>query len=161
MNYYLDTAYEYQKSKNRMLISSLFFALLFSIVLISDVFLVFKAGQDYRLNLIVSIIISVLFIWFSIYFFTTTYQEINKRYRFFKNFGSGIKEQQEVEYIKCSDDLNYINGLYVYPIHVFYQYGLEQIEKVIYCQTKLNYVQGDKLTIQTYQRILIEAEIHQ
>lgn len=159
MKYYLDVPYEYQKAKKKMLCFSLIFAFVFSLVILGDALLVIKSGQNYTINLIISIIISIIFIWFAIYFFTTIYQEICNRYRFFKSYESGLKEQEEIEFINCENELNYVNGLYVYPLHVIYKNGLESQNKIIYSSIKLPFKSGDKLMIKTYQRILIEAEI--
>ena len=55
----------------------------------------------------------------------------------------------------------YMNGLYVYPVYVRYFIGINCQDKVIFAFTnELDYEMGDKLTIETYQRILIKAEKH-
>ena len=159
MNYSLDVSIEYQKVKKKMLLFSLLFAFIFSLVIVSDALLIVTSGQNYTINLIISIIVSVIFIWFAIYFFTTIYKEIDKRYRFFKGYESGLKEQEEVDFISCDDEIAYVNGLYVYPLHVVYKNGLESQNKIIYSSVKLQYKNGDKLLITTYQRILIKIDL--
>ena len=53
------------------------------------------------------------------------------------------------------------NGLYLYPVHVTYLDGLSRTSKVIYTLEKdLNFKKGDKLTVATYQRVIIKAESH-
>ena len=67
----------------------------------------------------------------------------------------------EVVFIKKSDELSYINGLYAYPMAVRFVSNLESKDKIIYTLDKdLDLEAGDKLTITTYQRILIKAEKH-
>ena len=63
-------------------------------------------------------------------------------------------------YINQDTELTYINGLYAYPVHVAYINGLEKTNKVIYTIEKLDYRQGDKLSVITYRRILVKAELH-
>ena len=161
MSYAVDVSNEYQKSKSTFLRYSLGFAILLTLVIVGDVLLLALANEDYLVNLIISIIISVLFIWMAIYFFTNIYNELNAKYRYFKGYESGIQETNEVVFVKKSDELSYINGLYVYPVAVRYISNLENKDKVIYTLDKdLDLEAGDKITITTYQRILIKAEKH-
>ena len=159
--YQVDVNKEYQKAKSNFLRYSLLFSLIFSLVLVTDVLLILFAGEDYQVNLLITIIISILFLWFAIFFFTNIYQDINNRYRFFKGYDSGIKPTDEVIFLASSDELAYVNGIYVYPLMVKYVSILEEVEKIIYSFNKeINYEQGDKLTITTYQRIILKMEKH-
>lgn len=162
MDYRVDVANEYQKAKSIFLRYSLIFSGILTLVLIADVLLVSLAGEQYLVNLIISIVITVLFAWFAIFFFSVIYKDINAKYRFFKGYESGIKPVEEVEFLKQSDELCYINGLYAYPLYVRYFIGITVQDKVIFTlNNDLPYEMGDKLTITTYQRILIKAEPHE
>ena len=160
MNYQLDVSKGYQVSKKHFLLLSLLFSLIFTVVLISDVLLVVLSNENYIVALIISIVITILFAWFAIYFFYNIYGDVNNEYRFYKGYESGLKEIGEVIYINQDTELTYINGLYAYPVHVAYINGLEKTNKVIYTIEKLDYRQGDKLSIITYRRILVKAELH-
>ena len=161
MNYSVDISNEYQKAKSIFFRYSLAFSLLMTAVIVGDVLLIALAGEDYLVNLIISIIITILFAWASIYFFTNIYSEVNARYRYFKGYESGIQSVDEIIFIKKSDELSYINGVYAYPMAVRYISNLESQDKIIYTLDKdLDLAEGDKLTITTYQRILIKAEKH-
>lgn len=160
MNYQLDVSKGYQVSKKHFLLLSLLFSLIFTVILISDVLLVVLSNENYIVALIISIVITVLFTWFAIYFFYNIYSDVNNEYRFYKGYESGLKEIGEVIYINQDTELTYINGLYAYPVHVAYINGLEKTNKVIYTIEKLDYRQGDKLSIITYRRILVKAELH-
>ena len=161
MDYSVDVQREYQKAKSVFFRLSLLFSSLFTAVIIANVLLVLLAGEDYRINMLISIIISILFGWFAIYFFTNIYGDVNNKYRYFKGYESGLKAVEEVEFLKKSDELCYINGLYAYPVYVRYAIGLNRIDKVIFAfDNTLDYEMGDNLTITTYQRFLIKAEKH-
>ena len=161
MNYQMDVSKECASAKKTLFMLSLVFTLLFTLIIIADVLLIALAGEDYIVNLIIAIVISVLFTWFSIYFFSNIYSEANNKYRYYRGYESGLKPIEEVEFLKKSDELCYINGLYVYPVYVRYAIGLSRQDKVIFSTTNtLDYQMGDKLTITTYQRILIKAERH-
>ena len=161
MDYSVDVPYEFQKAKSAFFRLSLLFSGLLTLVLISDVLLVSLAGEDYLPNLLISILLTTLFTWFAIYFFSNIYGEVNNKYRYFRGYENGIKPEEEVEFLKKSDELCYINGLYVYPVYVRYSIGLNRQDKVIFAfRNDLKYEMGDKLTITTYQRILIKAEKH-
>ena len=161
MNFCLDVKTEYQRAKSNLLRCSLMFSGIFTLVLIADVLLVTLSGDNYGACLIISIFISILFVWFAIFFFLNIYKDVNNRYRFFKGYDSGIKPTEEVEFLKKSDELCFINGLYVYPVYVRYFIGINCQDKVIFAfKNDLNYEMGDKLTIETYQRIIIKAEKH-
>ena len=157
----MDVSKECASAKKTLFMLSLVFTLLFTLIILADVLLIALAGEDYIVNLIIAIVISVLFTWFSIYFFSNVYSEANNKYRYYRGYESGLKPIEEVEFLKKSDELCYINGLYVYPVYVRYAIGLSRQDKVIFSTTNtLDYQMGDKLTITTYQRILIKAERH-
>ena len=161
MNYFVDVQQEYQKAKSIFFRWSLGFSGLFTLVLIGDILLISLAGEYYTANLVISVIITTLFMWVAIFFFSNIYGDVNNRYRYFKGYESGLKENEEVEFLKKSDELCYINGLYVYPVYVRYAIGLNRIDKVIFAfNNDIDFEMGDSLTITTYQRILIKAEKH-
>ena len=161
MNYGVNIQQEYQKAKSIFLRWSLAYSGLFTLVLIGDILLISFAGEYYTVNLVISIIITCLFVWASIFFFSNIYGDINNRYRYFKGYESGLKSNEEVEFLKKSDELCYINGLYVYPVYVRYSIGLNKTDKVIFAfDNNIDFEMGDSLTITTYQRILVKAEKH-
>lgn len=162
MSYEVDVQREYTLSKSRYLKVSLLFSSLFALVLISDTLLVLLSKENYTPYLIISIVISILFSWFAIYFFTNIYKDINSRYRYFQGYARGQQSEDEVIYEKLGKELELVNGLYVYPLKVKFISNLnEPEEKTIYSFSEdLHFKRGDKLTIKTYQRILISAESH-
>ena len=161
MDYSVDVSYEFQRARSVFLKWSLLFSSLFTLVIVGNILLVALAGEHYTVNLIISIIITILFGWFAVYFFSVIYGDVNSRYRYFRGYASGIKPVEEVEFLRKSDELCYINGLYVYPVYVRYAIGLNRIDKVIFAfDNNIDYEMGDLLTITTYQRILLKAEKH-
>ena len=161
MSYEVDVKHEYELSKAKFLKLSLLFSALLTIVIVAIVLMIVLTKEDYLPFLIISIVISVLFVWFAIFFFTIIYNEINAKYRYFKGYDSGIKPTDEVIFLRKNDEVCLINGLYVYPVHVKYVSTLKEETKVIYTlANQLNFDNGDKLTVETYQRILIKAEKH-
>ena len=161
MTYCVDTNEQYNVAKKKYLRYSLLFSGILTVVLIADTLLVLLAGENYTLNYILATIITVLFSWFAIYFFTTIYKDINFNYRYFKGIDSGLTQNGEVVFMNKENNLTQINGLYVYPLHVKYIDGLNEEEKIIFSiDENISFEEGDKLTISTYQRILLKAERH-
>ena len=163
MTYQLDIGKEYLNARKMMRVFSISFALLFSLVLIADVLLVVFANEDYLINLIIAIIISILFAWFSIFFIPNFYNDAFNKYKFYKGYESGIKEVAEVEFVKEEVELTNTNknGLYTYQVYVTYIDGLTRTDKVICSFNKdLGFKKGDKLTITTYRRVIVKAELH-
>jgi hypothetical protein len=159
--YQVDVNQEYQKAKSKFLRYSLLFSFMFAAILTADTLLILLAGEDYQINLIITICISILFLWFAIYFFTNIYQDINNKYRYFKGYDSGIKPTDEVIFLEYSDEIAYVNGLYVYPIIVKYVSNLAGTDKIIYSfDNHFDLKEGDKLTFTTYQRIVLKMEKH-
>ena len=162
MTYSVDVSYEYQSVKSKLLKLSLLFSFILTIIIVADVLLITLSKEDYQVSMIIAIIITTLFSWFAIYFFTCIYSDVNHRYRYYKGYESGLKNEEEIVFLKQGDELCFVNGLYVYPIIVRYIYNLRCEDKTIFTlQEKLTFEQGDKLTITTYQRVLISAEKHQ
>lgn len=161
MDYSVDVSSEYQQIKSKYLRYSLLFSSILTAVLIGDVLLITLSKEHYKLCMVVAIVITVIFSWFAIFFFTNIYKDINERYRYFKGYESGIKSTEEVEVLNLSEEQCLVNGLYVYPLFIRSYSGLTSTDKIIYSLEKnLDYKPGDKLTITTYQRILITAERH-
>ena len=161
MDYSVDVSSEYQQIKSKYLRYSLLFSSILTAVLIGDVLLITLSKEHYKLCMVVAIVITVLFIWLAIFFFTNIYKDINERYRYFKGYESGIKSTEEVEVLNLSEEQCLVNGLYVYPLFIRSYSGLTSTDKIIYSLEKnLDYKPGDKLTITTYQRILVTAERH-
>ena len=87
--------------------------------------------------------------------------ELNARYRYFKGYDSGVKPIEEAQFLSQDNELCYVNGLYVYPVHIRCYEGLKTVDKIIYAiPNDLGYKAYDRLTITTYQRILVESENH-
>lgn len=160
MDYRVDIEDEYRKAKSTFLKQSLLFSLILTLVLICDVLLVTLSDENYVINLIIAAVITTLFSWYAIFFFTNIYGEINSRYRFYKGYDSGLKPVEEVEFLSQRGEILYVNGLYVYELSVRYFEGITHQDKIIYCFDKLDFEVGDKLTIETYQRIIVKAEKH-
>lgn len=161
MDYSVDVSSEYQQIKSKYFRYSLLFSSILTAVLIGDVLLITLSKEHYKLCMVIAIVITVIFSWFAIFFFTNIYKDINERYRYFKGYESGIKSTEEVEVLNLSEEQCLVNGLYVYPLFIRSYSGLTSTDKIIYSLEKnLDYKPGDKLTITTYQRILITAERH-
>lgn len=161
MNYSVDVSFEYKSIKSKFLRISLLFSLIFTLVLVADVLLVVLSKEKYTAPMIIAIVISVLFCWFAIFFFTNIFNEINGKYRYFKGYESGLKSTDEVEFLQQSDQLTYMNGLYVYPVYVRFITNLYTQEKIIFTLKKdLGLKSGDRLTITTYQRVIMSMEKH-
>lgn len=161
MDYSVDIESEYQKAKSKIFRLSLLFSLILTITIISDVLLIVFAKEEYIINLIISIIITIAFLWFAIFFISMIYKDVNDRYRYFRGYDSGLKAIDDVIFIEKEDELTYVNGLYVYLVRVRFNEGLKSQDKIIYTLNKdLDFKKGDKLTITTYQRILTKAVIN-
>ncbi len=161
MHYSVDVKNEYQVVKSKLFRISLLFSLILTAILVADVLLVTLSKENYIPYLIVSIVITISFAWFAIFFFTNIFSETNNKYRYFKGYELGLHPTEEVEFLRQSDELCYINGLYVYPVYVRYMSNLSAQDKVIFSlKNDLPYEMGDKLTLVTYQRVIISAEKH-
>lgn len=161
MQYSVDVKHEYQVVKSKFLRLSLLFSLILTAVLVTDVLLIILTKGEYTLAMIITMVVTILFSGFAIFFFTVIYSEVNAQYRYYRGYDSGLKSTDEVEFVKQGEELCYINGLYVYPVVVRYISNLTCQDKIIYTlKEQLHFQEGDKLTITTYQRILINAERH-
>lgn len=161
MIYSVDVEYEYKKSKSKLLRCSLLFASILTVVLVADTLLIIFSKENYIPSLIIAIIITSLLSWFIIFFFSSLYSDMNKRYRYFKSYESGEKSIEEIEVLSKVGGMCHVNGVYAYPIRVRSFDGLKSVEKVIYTfDDSINIQEGDKLTITTYQRIITQAESH-
>ena len=161
MHYSVDVNREYQKVKSKFLRLALLFSFILTAVIVADVLLILLSKENYMIELIIAIVLSILFTWFAIYFFTNIYVDVNNRYRYFKGYENGLKPVDEVIFLEHSDEISYVNGLYVYPLIVKYVDNLAGTDKIIYSFDKINLEKGDKLTITTYQRIILKADQHE
>lgn len=161
MNYEVDVKQEYLLAKSKYFKISLLFSSIFTLVIVSDVLMITLTKENYVPFLIISIIITILFVWFAFFFFTNTYKDINGRYRYFQGYEKGLKSEDLIIFEKLDKEMVYLNGVYVYPIKVSFLSNLDEPEeKTIYTfSSDLHFKRGDKLSIKTYQRILVSAEL--
>ena len=108
MTYNVDVDGEYKLAKTAYLRSSLLFSFILTLVLTADTLLVVLAKDNYLVNYIVATIITIVFSWYAIFFFTTIDKDINARYRYFKNYKSGLQPNEEVEFIKIEEELQQV-----------------------------------------------------
>ena len=161
MFYSVDLNSEYKKSKTKFLSYSLLFAFILAAVLTCDTLCVALSKEDYNVALIITMVVTVLFCWFAIFFFSCIYNDINARYRFFKGVNSGQVPTEEVIFVSMNPEMVIMNGLYVYAINVKYEQNFITRDKLIYTfEPNLDLKQGDKIAITTYRRILLKAEKH-
>ena len=161
MIYSVDVNDEYKKSKSKLLRCSLLFAGILAIVLVADTLLIVLSKQNYLPFLIIAIVITTLFSWFAIFYFSSIYGDLNKRYRYFKGYEIGEKSTEEVQVLSKIGGICHVNGVYAYPIRVRSFDGLKAVDKVIYVfDDSLKITEDDRLTITTYQRIIVQAESH-
>ena len=161
MFYSVDLNGEYKKSKTKFLSYSLLFAFILAAVLTCDTLCVALSKEDYNVALIITMVVTVLFCWFAIFFFSCIYNDVNARYRFFKGVNSGQVPTEEVVFVSMNPEMVIMNGLYVYAINVKYEQNFITRDKLIYTfEPNLDLKQGDKITITTYRRILLKAEKH-
>lgn len=160
MIFNLDVKVKFFEAKSNMQKNVFFFASIFSIVLIVIILLVALSSNEYMINLIFTIIISILFACFAIFEATVIYPILFNRLRFFSGYFSGKKIEDIVMIKSINKHNDQINDLDVYEIIVDVFDGLDISEKRIYSLENFSFDLKKKYKVETYQRILIKAEIY-
>lgn len=158
MIFSLDIKTNFINAKNKMVKNVFIFALLLSITIIADTLLITYSTNEYLINLIFTVLISILFSFYVIFDLTIIYPKLNNELRFFKGYFSGEKNSDIVFVNSFSESKTIMNGLESYKVNITVVDGLLKEEKSIFVFSKFNFSKNKKYKIETYQRIITKIE---
>ncbi|MCI2069095.1 MAG: hypothetical protein LKJ88_05920 [Bacilli bacterium] len=116
--------------------------------------------EDYLLLEIVMILLLTIYLWLTIYFFSSPYRALKKRYLFFLESKEGIKEEEEVEVLGLEKDQTLTkDGLTAYLLKGQIKEKDKVYPRDIYLLTEEdNLLPGMKIKAVTFNNVLFAYE---
>lgn len=155
----VDVNNEYKKAKTKMNNATVLFIILFALTIIISYVLIITRENHVKLNMIFTMIVSIAFVFYAISFFSLSYPGLNNALRFYEGFERGIKVTDIVKIKSIDNEIKEVNGFDCYPMHITVFDGIDEADKTVYVfDRNININKKDKLSLTSYQRIVISIE---
>lgn len=134
--------------------SLLFYSLICSCFLLISITLLLFSKRPYFIYLVISIIITIIFGFYSVYYFTITFKQINEELSLINKIDNSVINKEYAYFDDIIDTKYYKNfTIYVYnfklldnEIKKYYSFlKIEKIDKKYYIESKLNYIVSFKV----------------
>lgn len=134
--------------------SLLFYSLICSCFLLISITLLLFSKRPYFIYLVISIIITIIFGFYSVYYFTITFKQINEELSLINKIDNSVINKEYAYFDDIIDTKYYKNfTIYVYSfklldneIKKYYSFlKIEKIDKKYYIESKLNYIVSFKV----------------
>ena len=135
--------------------SLLFYSLICSCFLLITITLLLFSKRPYFLYLVISIIITIIFGFYSVYYFTITFKQLNEELSLINKIDNSVANKEYAYFDDTIDIKHYKNfTIYVYnfklldnEIKKYYSFlKIEKTDKKYYIESKLNYIVSFKVT---------------
>ena len=134
--------------------SLLFYSLICSCFLLISITLLLFSKRPYFFYLVISIIITIIFGFYSVYYFTITFKQLNEELSLINKIDNSVINK-EYAYFDDIIDIKYYKNftIYVYSfklldneIKKYYSFlKIEKTDKKYYIESKLNYIVSFKV----------------
>ena len=134
--------------------SLLFYSLICSCFLLISITLLLFSKRPYFVYLVISIIITIIFGFYSVYYFTITFKQLNEELSLINKIDNSVINK-EYAYFDDIIDIKYYKNftIYVYSfklldneIKKYYSFlKIEKTDKKYYIESKLNYIVSFKV----------------
>ena len=120
--------------------------------------LMLTSGQNYVLELIFTILISIAYLIYLIYYFTVIRRCISAELRLFEGASKTELSEENVELISLSDEVKEYNGLEYYVLEAKVKENLKDEVKIFYVPKRFEFKNKQKAMLFTYGSIVINVE---
>lgn len=138
-----------------------FLLFLFSTILTITlvVVLMLTSKSRYILELVFTILISIAYLIYLIFYFTVIRRVISADLRFFEGANKNEHSEYDVEIVSMSDEIKEYNGREYYLLEAKVFENLTEEVKNFYLPTKFSYKENQKARLYVYGSIVIQVEL--
>ena len=130
---------------------------MFAVALI--LLLMLTSKQKYTLELIFTILISIAYLVYLVFYFTVIRRVLQAELRFYEGASKAELSEYDVEIHCISEEIKEHNGLEYYVLEAKVDENLKEEDKIFYVPTKFSFKKNQKATIQVYGSVVINVEL--
>ena len=145
-------AYKKRRHFILFLLSTIF---AFALVLI----LMLTSKQKYVLELIFTIFVSVVYLFYAIFYFTVIRRCLQAELRFYEGASKAELSEYDVEIQSISEKVKEYNGLEYYVLEAKVDENLKEEDKIFYVPSKFSFKKNQKAVLYVYGSIVINVEL--
>lgn len=123
------------------------------------ILLMLTSKQKYTLELIFTILISVAYLLYLVFYFTVIRRVLQAELRFYEGASKAELSEYDVEIQSISEEIKEHNGLEYYVLEARVDENLKEEDKIFYVPTKFSFKKNQKATIQVYGSVVINVEL--
>lgn len=123
------------------------------------ILLMLTSKQNYVLELIFTILISVSYLIYVVFYFTIIRRVLQADIRFFEGAIKAELSEYDVEIQSVSEEIKEYNGREYYVLEARVDENLKEEDKIFYVPTKFSFKKNQKAKIQVYGSIVINVEL--
>ena len=130
---------------------------MFAVALV--ILLMLTSKQKYTLELIFTILISIAYLLYLVFYFTVIRRVLQAELRFYEGASKAELSEYDVEIHSISEEIKEHNGLEYYVLEARVDENLKEEDKIFYVPTKFSFKKNQKATIQVYGSVVINVEL--
>ena len=123
------------------------------------ILLMLTSKQKYVLELIFTILISVAYLIYVVFYFTVIRRVIKADLRFFEGASKAELSEYDVEIQSISEEIKEYNGREYYVLEARVDENLKEEDKIFYVPSKFSFKKDQKARIYVYGSIIINVEL--
>ena len=123
------------------------------------IILMLTSKRSYVVELIFSILISVAYLIYLVFYFTVIRRCLNAEYRFYDGANKAELSEYDVEILSMSEELKDYNGLEYYVLEAKVSENLKDEEKIFYLPAKFSFKKNQKARLYVYGSVVINVEL--
>ena len=130
---------------------------MFAVALV--ILLMLTSKQRYTLELIFTILISIAYLLYLVFYFTVIRRVLQAELRFYEGASKAELSEYDVEILSISEEIKEHNGLEYYVLEAKVDENLKEEDKIFYVPTKFSFKKNQKATIQVFGSVVINVEL--
>ncbi len=123
------------------------------------ILLMLTSKQKYVLELIFTILISVAYLVYLVFYFTVIRRVLIADIRFFEGASKAELSEYDVEILSISENIKEYNGREYYVLEARVDENLKEEDKIFYLPSKFSFKKNQKASIQVYGSVVINVEL--
>jgi hypothetical protein len=149
------------KRVNRQYIVALLFYIGFSLLFIAGILtLFFTSNDDYLVVMIITIVLTVILVWGTIYFFANPFRSLHYLRTFYKDLQAGIFDESILTLKKISEEKAIKRGVELIKVLAVEHLKGQDYEREIYLVEGVDNLDfGVLLKVRTFSNIIISYEV--
>ena len=123
------------------------------------VILMLTSKQKYILELVFTILVSVLYLIYLVFYFTVIRRVLQAEFRFYEGASKSELTEYDIEIQSISEKVKEYNGLEYYVLEARVDENLKEEDKIFYVSKPFSFKKNQKATIQVYGSVVINVEL--